>query len=95
MKVIGVTDLRQRAAEVLNEVRGSDEPYVIVQRSEKAAYLVDAEKYEDQMAQLRAMRHELFWLEVREAEGELAAGLGSTFDNVDELLAALDKDRSG
>jgi len=40
VKSIGVTDLRQRTAELLDELHGSDEPFVILQRSKKAAYLV-------------------------------------------------------
>ena len=43
MKVIGVTELRQRAAEVLDDLAGSGEPLAILQRSRKVAYLVDAD----------------------------------------------------
>ena len=70
MKAIPVTELRKRTAEVLDELHGSDEPYVILQRSQKAAYLVDAQQYDAQMAELRAARRQLFLREVREAEAE-------------------------
>jgi prevent-host-death family protein len=89
MKVIPVTELRQRTAEILEELRGSDEPYAILQRSQKAAYLVDAEQYDRQVAELRAARRQLFLREVREAEAEYAAGKAPEFDDVEALLADL------
>ena len=89
MKAIGVTDLRQRTAEILEEVRGSDEPYVVLQRSQKAAYLVDADRYDAQMAELREARRQLFLREVREAEAEYAAGDATTFDDMESLLTEL------
>jgi prevent-host-death family protein len=91
MKAIAVTDLRQRTAEVLEDLRGSEEPYVILQRSQKAAYLVDADQYDAQMGELRAARRELFVREVREAEADLAAGRAGEYDNVEDLIGALDK----
>lgn len=91
MKSIAVTDLRQRTAEVLDDLRGSEEPYVILQRSQKAAYLVDAEQYDAQMGELRAARRQLFLREVREAEADLAAGRGTEYENVEDLIRALDK----
>ena len=90
MKAIPVTELRQRTAEVLQELHESEEPYVILQRSQKAAYLVDADQYDAQMAELRAARRQLFLREVREAEAELVAGQGSEYDNVEDLIRALD-----
>lgn len=89
MKAIAVTELRQRTAEVLEDLRASDEPYVILQRSQKAAYLVDADQYDGQMAELRAARRQLFLREVREAEAEYAAGGAHRFDDMEALLAEL------
>ncbi|MEA2676956.1 MAG: Antitoxin Phd YefM, type toxin-antitoxin system [Chloroflexota bacterium] len=89
MKSIAVTDLRQRTAEVLDELHASEEPYVILQRSQKAAYLVDADQYDAQMAELRAARRQLFLREVREAEAEYAAGKGHEYADVEALLADL------
>ena len=86
MKTVGVTELRQRAAEILDEVRVADEPIAILQRSRPAAYLVSAERYEAQRAELRAARRALFLREVREAEAEYRAGDARTFGSVDELL---------
>ncbi len=91
MKAIPVTELRQRTAEVLEELRASEEPYVILQRSQKAAYLVDADQYDAQMAELRTARRQLFLREVREVEAELAAGKGAEYENVEDLIRALDR----
>lgn len=89
MKAIAVTDLRQRTAEVLEDLHGSSEPYLILQRSQKAAYLVDAEQYDGQMAELRAARRQLFLREVREAEAEYVAGDAKPFEDMESLLADL------
>lgn len=89
MKVVPVTELRQRTAEILDELRDSEEPYVILQRSQKAAYLVDASRYDAQMAELRAARRQLFLREVREAEAEYATGEAQSYDDMDGLLADL------
>ena len=89
MKAIAVTDLRQRTAEVLADLHGSDEPYVILQRSQKQAYLVDAELYDAQMAELRSARRQLFLREVREAEAEYANGEARTFADMEALLTEL------
>lgn len=89
MKSIPVTELRQRTAEVLDDLHASEEPYVILQRSQKAAYLVDAEQYDAQMAELRSARRQLFLREVREAEAEYAAGAARTDEDMEALLAEL------
>lgn len=89
MKSIAVTDLRQRTAEVLEDLRTSDEPYVILQRSQKQAYLVNAAQYDAQIAELRSARRQLFLREVREAEAESANGKARTFDDMEALLTEL------
>ncbi len=86
MKTVGVTDLRQRTAEILNELKGSDEPVAILQRSQPAAYLVSAEQFEADRAELRAARRALFLREVREAEAEYRAGDSTEYRDVDALL---------
>lgn len=90
MKSIAVTELRQNTAQVLDDLRESEEPYVILQRSQKAAYLVDAATYDAQMAELRQARRELFLREVREAEAYIARGESKSYDNVEDLIRALD-----
>lgn len=89
MKAIPVTELRQRTAELLDSLKESGEPVVILQRSQKTAYLVDAAQYEAQLAELRAARRQLFMREVREAEAEYAAGGIRDYEDIDSLLADL------
>ena len=89
MKTIGVTELRQRTAEILDELSRADEPVVILQRSRPAAYLVSADQYEADRAALQAARRELFLREVREAEAEYRAGDTQKYESVDELLSDL------
>lgn len=86
MKTIGVTELRQHTAEILREVRESEEPVAIIQRSEKAAYLVDATRYDAERDELRVARRALFLREVHEAEAEYRAGEATTYDDVESLL---------
>lgn len=89
MKSIGITELRQRAADVIEDAGGSDEPTVVLQRSRKAAYIVGPERFERDQAELRALRRTLFLTEVREAEAEHAAGQATAFDDVERLLDEL------
>ncbi len=89
MKSIPITDLRQRAADVIDDARTSDEPTVILQRSRKAAYLVSPDRYERDQEELRTLRRALFVAEVREAEAEYTAGTASSFEDMEELLAEL------
>jgi prevent-host-death family protein len=89
MKTIGVTDLRQRTAEILAELRDGDEPVAILQRSRPAAYLVSAEQFEADRAELRTARRALFLREVRDAEAEYEAGGTTAYDDVDGLLSDL------
>ena len=91
MKTVPVSDLRQRVAEVLEGVQHSDEPTVILQRSRKAAYLVNADRYERDQAELAALRRALFVREVREAEAEYRAGDAARFDDVEALLDDLNR----
>ena len=89
MKTIGVTDLRQRTAEVLDEIAGSAEPVAILQRSRKIAYLVDADTYDADRAELSSVRRQLFLREVREAEAEYAAAPAKEYDDAEKLIADL------
>ena len=89
MKSIPITELRQRAAEVIEQTAASDEPTVILQRSRKAAYIVSPERFEHDKAELRTLRRALFMTEVREAEAEFTAGQARHFDNVEGLLDEL------
>ena len=89
MKSVAITDLRQRAAEVIENAGASDEPTVVLQRSRKAAYLVSPQRFEQDQAELRTLRRALFMAEVREAEAEYTAGQAQPFDDVEDLLDEL------
>jgi len=89
MKTIPISDLRQRSAEILEELRTSAEPYAVLQRSQKAAYLVGAAQYEALLVELQAARRALFLREVREAEAEYAAGSAPVYEDIEALLADL------
>ncbi len=89
MKSVPVSDLRQRVAEILDDIGASDEPTVVLQRSRKAAYLVNPERYERDQAELAALRRALFLAEVREAEAEYRAGDARGFDDVEALIDEL------
>ena len=86
MKSVPITDLRQRVAEVLEDLQSADEPTVVLQRSRKAAYLVSPARYERDQAELAALRRALFLAEVREAEAEYRARGARSFDDVEALL---------
>jgi len=89
MKSIGVTELRQRTAEILEALHDAEEPVAILQRSQTTAYLVDARRYEAEREELRAARRALFLREVREAEAEYQAGGSTEFADVEDLLSDL------
>lgn len=89
MKSIGVTELRQRTAEILESLHDAEEPVAILQRSQTTAYLIDAKRYEAERDELRAARRALFLREVREAEAEYAAGDSAAYEDMDALLGDL------
>jgi prevent-host-death family protein len=89
MKSVPISDLRQRVAEVIDDVQSSDEPTVVLQRSRKAAYIVSPERYERDQAELGALRRAVFLAEVREAEAEYQTGTSAQFEDVEALLDEL------
>lgn len=89
MKSIPISDLRQRVAEIIDDVQSSDEPTVVLQRSRKAAYIVNPDRYERDQAELSTLRHAVFLREVREAEAEYQAGQAPRFEDVEQLLDEL------
>ncbi len=92
MKTIGVTDLRQRTAEVLAGLPAAAGPVAILQRSRKIAYLVEADLYDALQAELAAARRALFVREARDADAEYREGARPVYDDVDRLIADLDLD---
>jgi len=89
MKTIPISNLRQHVADVIDDVQASDERTVVLQRSGRAAYMVNRDGYERDQAELSALRRAVFLAEVREAEAEYKAGDARTFDDVDQLLDEL------
>ncbi len=89
MKSIPISDLRQHVADVIDDVRDSEEPTLVLQRSRKAAYIVNAERFERDQAELSTLRRAVFLAEVREAEAEYQAGQVRHFDNMERLLDEL------
>ena len=89
MKTVPISELRQRVADVIEEVRDSDEPTVVLQRSRRAAYIVSPERFERDQEELALLRRQLFAAEIREAEAEYTAGATPQFDNVEALLDEL------
>ena len=89
MKTVPISELRQRVADVIDEVQASDEPTVVLQRSRRAAYIVNPERYERDQQELTLLRRQLFLSEVREAEAEYQAGSTAHFDDVERLLDEL------
>jgi prevent-host-death family protein len=88
MKTVPITEFRQRAAEIINDIQ-TGEPTVVLQRSQKVAYLVGPETYERDQAELAALRRGLFLAEVREAEAEYKSDSVATFDDVESLLDSM------
>jgi prevent-host-death family protein len=83
--IVPVSDLRQDAARVLKEARGSNEPVFITQRGRAAAVLMSIDAYRHSESQ-----RELLLLLAR-GEKEIASGVGHDLDSVlaeaDILLA--------
>ena len=86
MRTVPITELRQRAADVIEEAGASDEPTVVLQRSRKAAYIVSPERFEREQEELRTLRRALFLAEVREAEAEYTAGQAHAYEDMEALL---------
>lgn len=83
--IVPVSDLRQNAARVLKDVRGSKEPIFITQRGRAAAVLMSIDAYQHSETQ-----RELLML-LAPGEKEIASGVGHELDSVladaDNLLA--------
>lgn len=89
MKTVPISELRQRVADVIDEVQASDEPTIVLQRSRRAAYIVSPDRYERDQQELTLLRRQLFVSEVREAEAEHQSGSIARFDDVEALLDEL------
>ncbi len=92
MRVVGITDVRQDGTRIIREAQHAAEPTLVVIRSEPAVYLVGAQKYEAEQAELKRLRRELLEREVAEAEAEIARGEAQVFDDVEALMQSLHQD---
>ena len=84
-KIVPVTDLRQHAASLLDEIQKADEPWIITQRGRATAVLLSVEAYERSQKENELLR--LLAL----GEKEIALGKGHSLDSVlqdaDRLLS--------
>ena len=85
-KTIPVTDLREDAVSVLDEIQKVDGPWIITKRGRAAAVLLSVDAYERSLKE-----RELLEL-LASGEQEIAAGRGHSLNSVlqdaDELLSA-------
>lgn len=89
MKSIPISELRQRVADVIDDLQASEEPMIVLQRSRKAAYIVNPERYERDQAELSTLRRAVFLAEVHEAEAEYQTGRAPSFEDLEQLLDEL------
>jgi prevent-host-death family protein len=84
-RMIPVSDFRQDAARVLNDLKGSSDPVFITQKGRATAVLMSLDAFERSEAE-----RELLLLLAR-GEKEIAAGIGYSLDDVlgeaDSLLS--------
>ena len=89
MKVVSITEMRQDVTRVVEHAQRTHEPVLICVRSRPVAYLLEVGMYEAMQHDLKRLRHELFWQDVRAAESEHEAGQSQAFDSADDLVADL------
>ncbi|HEY7059975.1 MAG TPA: type II toxin-antitoxin system Phd/YefM family antitoxin [Chloroflexota bacterium] len=82
MRVVGINTVRQDTSRVIREAQKSDEPTLVVTRSQPAAYIVGAAQYE-------ALRREVFAQGVEAAEAEARTHPLPVFESADELMHAI------
>ena len=94
MKVVSVTEVRQDATALIRQAQESDEPLLVVQRSKPAAYLIGAAQFDALQAELKELRRAQLLHDVAEAEAAVRRGGLPTYDDVDALMAELERDLS-
>src|SRR5919204_3281613 len=88
-KVVGISDVRRDATELIEHAKKAHEPVLVCVRSRPAVYIVDDADYERMQDQLRRLRHAAFWQGVEEAEREYFAGQARSYEDVDSLIGDL------
>ena len=90
MKTTSITRLRADTTRLVQDLRaGADEPVLVLQNAEIAAYLVSPKLWDELQAELKRLRQrnrELFWDSVEDAELQAAAGQTEPLDTA-ALLA--------
>jgi prevent-host-death family protein len=75
-KISAISDLRQKASDVLKDISASRQPVFITQRGRAAAVMVSMQAYEES-------QHELYILRLlARGEKEIEAGAGYDLDGV-------------
>ena len=75
-KIIPISDLRQKASDVVRGVSSSREPVFITQRGRAAAVMVSMEVYKNSQHELEILRL------LARGEKEIQAGVGYDLDDV-------------
>lgn len=74
-KVIGIAELQRKVKKVLDEVKRTKEPYLVISRNKPKAVLLDVQKFNFFQRQLMKFKEEARIVnEVRKAELEIAKG---------------------
>lgn len=89
MRVVSITEVRQDATKLVEQIRETREPVLVCVRSRPAAYIVDAQAYEAMERDLKRLRYEAFWRGVEESEHEQRAGLSRVYESAGDLIADL------
>ncbi len=85
-KIIPISDLRQKAGDVVKGVCLSREPVFITQRGRAAAVLVSMAAYEDSQRELEVLR--LLARGEKEIDAGIGHELGDVFKEADRFLEA-------
>ena len=75
-KIIPISDLRQKASDVVRGVSSSKEPVFITQRGRAAAVLIGMEAYEGSQREIEVLRL------LAQGEKEIKAGIGHELGDV-------------
>ena len=89
MKIVSITNVRQDATRLIEHARTAGEPVLVLQRSQPAAYLVDARQYEAMQEDLKRLRHDAFWEDVTAASDEYRTGDARVYDDAQALITEL------
>ena len=85
-KIIPISDLRQKASDVVKGVSSSKEPVFITQRGRAAAVLIGMEAYEGSQREIEVLR--LLAQGEREIEAGIGHELGDVLKEADRYLEA-------